>query len=863
VLDGQRRGPGSADAATPEATARRFLLRHGNAFGIDGHESLTTADVTTDRLGHTHVRFRQNHRGVPVIGGEIQVHLDARGAVRVVNGVFVPKIQLDTTPGMSASAARSSALEDTLAGLPAAKATTLGASPATLAIWRENLVRGLPGPNRLVWDVEVADGLGIRERVLVDATTGEEIERLDLVHHLSRSVSQRQISNVVWQEGDALPYTGGTSSDNAEINELISVSGETYTFFANLSDGSFLSWNGSGATMRSVQDIDYDECPNAFWNGSSTNYCDGMVSDDVAAHEWTHAYTGSTHGLIYQWQPGALNESYSDIFGETIDLMNNRGGDSPNVVRSPDTCSVYGGSPPALMEVTAPASVAGDYSVGNAVFNPAAPWSVDGVLAAADDSTDVPTDGCEPFDGFPSGRIALVDRGECTFRIKVENAIAAGAIGVIVVNNQGNGVITMGGEGSRLSIPAAMVGQSDGARLRAAVDQGIELSIRQSPASDASRRWLIGEDLGGAIRDMWMPGCFGDPGTVTDGRYFCSEDDNGGVHTNNGVINRAYALSVDGFDGREALGLVRASHIWWRAMSAYQVPTTDFTAHADLVEISCADLVGRDLVDPMTGQPSGQTITAGHCATVAAAFDEVRARDIPSQCGFEPLLDPDAPAVEGRLTLLDERFETDPGWPRANEGVYDEYTSRDWVRTNEGPDGHDGDGMLFALNSITLGNCFPGSDDQSGAMWIDTPPVALQGGEVTLVFDHYLATEPEWDGGLLEFSRDGGAFEPVPSSAFTFNPYNRTLAGTTDGNTNPLAGRPAFSGSNEGTFASSWGQSLVHLNALAERGETVVIRFILGVDGCNGLDGWYLDRVRVVAEGAGPRQGDGRAGGGS
>jgi Zn-dependent metalloprotease len=862
VLDRAAGHPATAANVAPEAAARQFLVRHGSAFGVAGPEALTLADVTTDQLGHTHVRFRQNHSGIPVIGGEIQVHLDPQGAVRVVNGVFVPVLQMSTVPSVSASSARTTAVESLAAPMSAAKAATLAATPATLSIWRENLVRGLPGRSVLVWDLEVADGVGVRERVLVDATGGTIVERLNLVHDLSRTISQREVTNVVWQEGDELPYTAGTSSDNAEINELITVSQDTYTFFANLSGGSFLSWNGRGATMRSVQDVDYDECPNAFWNGSSTNYCDGMVTDDIAAHEWTHAYTGSTHGLIYQWQPGALNEAYSDIFGETIDLMNNRGGDSPDALRTPDTCSIYGGAPPALMEVTAPASVAGDYSVGNAVFNPTAPWSADGRLAAANDGGQVGTDGCESFVDFTAGRIALVDRGQCTFRTKVENAIAAGATGVVVVNNQGNGVITMGGEGGRLSIPAVMVGQADGNRLRDALARNVMVSISQSPPSDASRRWLVGEDLGGGIRDMWMPGCYGDPGAVTDGRYFCSEDDNGGVHTNSGVINRAYALSVDGFDGWDGIGLVRASHIWWRAMSAYQVPTTDFTAHADLVEISCADLVGLELVHPMTGQPSGDTITAGDCAVVAAAFDEVRARAQPTQCGFAPLLAPDAPEVAARVTLLDESFATDPGWERNNEGVYAEYDPRDWVHTQNGPEGHEGDGMLYALNSISVGNCQPGSDDQSGVMWVDTPAVTVGSGAVTLLIDHYHATESEWDGGVVEISRNGGAFEPVPGSAFDFNGYNLTLRQQLEGNTNPLAGREAFSGTDQGTFSGSWGQSIVTLSDIAAAGDEVVLRFILGVDGCNGREGWYLDRVGIVAEGAGPRRGEGRSGGG-
>ena len=56
----------------------------------------------------------------------------------------------------------------------------------------------------------------------------------------------------------------------------------------------------------------------------TTNYCNGVTSDDIVAHEWGHAYTEYTSGLIYQWQSGAMNESYSDIWGETVDLINDR-----------------------------------------------------------------------------------------------------------------------------------------------------------------------------------------------------------------------------------------------------------------------------------------------------------------------------------------------------------------------------------------------------------------------------------------------------------------------------------------------------------------------------------------------------------
>ena len=44
-----------------------------------------------------------------------------------------------------------------------------------------------------------------------------------------------------------------------------------------------------------------------------------------------------------------------------------------------------------------------------------------------------------------AGKIALIDRGTCTFTAKAESAQAAGAVGMVVVNNVASGLPAMGG----------------------------------------------------------------------------------------------------------------------------------------------------------------------------------------------------------------------------------------------------------------------------------------------------------------------------------------------------------------------------------------------------------------------------------
>ncbi|MEE2889660.1 MAG: M4 family metallopeptidase, partial [Planctomycetota bacterium] len=82
------------------------------------------------------------------------------------------------------------------------------------------------------------------------------------------------------------------------------------------------SLDGNGGTLTSTVHWNDGICPNAIWNGNQSAFCNGLATDDVVAHEFTHGLTQFTADLIYQNQPGQLNEAYSDIFGETIDLWN-------------------------------------------------------------------------------------------------------------------------------------------------------------------------------------------------------------------------------------------------------------------------------------------------------------------------------------------------------------------------------------------------------------------------------------------------------------------------------------------------------------------------------------------------------------
>lgn len=854
-----RLAPGSLPLAgnSPVERSSDFFEHYGDLFGmIDPVSELSAPTVRADRYGFTHLSYRQLHEGVPVFAGTVRTHFDSAGRITAVNGTFVPEISVDPRPALEAAEAAETAVR--YISRESENRVLEGTAHATrLVVFRSGLLQRVEGRDHLVFEVEVTNGADLREFVYVDAHTGKIVERITGIHEaLDRKIHEPDFNDVViWMEGDSLPYSTGDPTNDDQVNGLIDFSADVYDLFSNLSGGSFLSWDGADGTMHSVWKPSQINCPNATWNGTTTNYCDGVASDDVVAHEWAHGYTSSTHDLIYQWQPGALNEAYSDIFGEVVDLLNAAGTDSPSPLRTAGDCSTFGGNPPPSFVVNSPVAIAGSYIASGANFNPDPPIAATADVELVDDGDDEGgsasvTDACQNLVGFTSGNIALIDRGDCSFASKVLRAQNAGAVGVIMVNSF-NGTFTMGGSEPSITIPSVMISQSDGDAIKNELGSGPNASISLAEATAGSYRWLMGEDsfsFGGAIRDLWNPNCFGDPAKVSDVQYQCATFDGGGVHTNSGVPNHAFALLVDGgtFNGHTVtpLGLTKATHLYWRAMEVYQVEDSGFEDHVDALAQSCTDLLGVDLADLSTGAASGEMIDAADCNEVADAMLAVEMADPPG-CTFLPLLDPNAPSLVCPTRKFLDDFESDPTgvWTLSNSGVYAEYTPRDWEWTSDVPPGGSGS-AFFALDDRHLGNCTEGDDDQSGMMSLDSPPITLTD-QGTLAFDHYVATEFRFDGGNLKISVNGGAFQLIAADDFTFNAYNDTLETAEEENTNPMAGEPAFTGSDGGVVTGSWGQSQVDLGTYAGAGDTIRLRFDFGVDGCNGLDGWYLDNVTV------------------
>ena len=294
-----------------------FLQSHPFLFPYKNLESeFEFGDVKTDSKGLKTLTIKQVYNGVPVYDGLLRFHFDRNLALTAVNGNFIPNLKTNPIAQVLEQDARVLALNTVYDQGINLSGVALFVEESSLFIFQNGLVNNSFEGQHLVYQVEVRNNQDVREFVFVDAHTGEVVEQYTgMAHALDRIVYEQNTSNTAWEEGDPFPGTLTIWQQNEVVT-----SGHVYHFFNNVFG--YESFNGSGATMITINNNPNINCPNASWNGFSTNYCDGTAADDAIAHEWGHAYTEYTSGLIYAYQAGAMNESFSDVWGETIDLIN-------------------------------------------------------------------------------------------------------------------------------------------------------------------------------------------------------------------------------------------------------------------------------------------------------------------------------------------------------------------------------------------------------------------------------------------------------------------------------------------------------------------------------------------------------------
>ena len=238
----------------------------------------------------------------------------------------------------------------------------------------------------------------------------------------------------------------------------------------------------------------------------------------VALHEFAHGlgisgtYNSRT-GALFQGKPNIFElHTFDDSLGLRWDQLT----DAQRLTsQTNDQNLVWDGERSRLRgdEVLGPTPFmrinGTEYRVGKASFGgPIAVAGFSGTIAAAtDESNDAgvsTTDACTALTNAPAitGRIALIDRGNCTFVVKAKNAQVAGAIGVIIVDNLvASSPISLGGSDASVTIPVVSVTKSDGDSLRAQLPSGVFAVFGADPTR------LSGADKAGNIK-LYAPATF-------------------------------------------------------------------------------------------------------------------------------------------------------------------------------------------------------------------------------------------------------------------------------------------------------------------------------------------------------------------
>ncbi len=205
-------------------------------------------------------------------------------------------------------------------------------------------------------------------------------------------------------------------------------------------------------------------------------------------------------GYPDQWSRFERDNLLGKQWGQMLDLERAFSAtDGPNLVWDGPLVTAAAPSvlgPAQVILVNAPAAIAGtELSFGTAGFGPAVPaGGLTGSVELANDGVGTASDACEAITNDLTGKIALIDRGSCTFVLKAQNAEAAGAVGVIIANNvAGATPIGLGGSGA-VGIPTVSVTLDGGQLLRNYPGTNVTVG---APASDGS---LAGADPNGFVK---------------------------------------------------------------------------------------------------------------------------------------------------------------------------------------------------------------------------------------------------------------------------------------------------------------------------------------------------------------------------
>lgn len=348
----------------------------GSVASILGMKASDTWQMTKnekDDLGFTHSRYQQYYQNIKVVTGEYILHQKGNRLVSA-NGVFYSQLTISTTANISAQEALDQAKKDIGASKYLWECSDAEQIALTGKVYSPNgelvILPSINGDKKqkaiLCWKLDVyATAPHARYNVYVDANTGNivfkenrictittngtavtkysgtqtiQVDSLSSTSYRLREYSRGSgvetynmlkgttyTSAVDFTDADNF-WNTTTNQDDAALDAHFGAE-KTYDYYFNIHNRN--SYDNLGSVLKSY--VHYSNSyNNAFWNGSVMTYGDGngttfspLTELDIAAHELSHGVTEFTSNLIYSYESGALNESFSDIFGVSVDFYTN------------------------------------------------------------------------------------------------------------------------------------------------------------------------------------------------------------------------------------------------------------------------------------------------------------------------------------------------------------------------------------------------------------------------------------------------------------------------------------------------------------------------------------------------------------
>lgn len=326
-----------------------------------------------DNVGFTHSRYQQYYQNIKVVTGEYILHQKGNRLVSA-NGVFYSPININTNASISEQQALNNAKQDIgatkyLWDCSEAEQVALTGkfyNPTGELVILPSLNGDKKQKTELCWMFDIyATTPHVRYNVYVSAQTGKVIFKENRICTIttngtavtkysgvqtikvdslsSTSYRLREYSRGTGVEtynllkgttyANAVDFTDSdnywnttTNQDNAALDAHFGAE-KTYDYYLNIHNRN--SYDNLGGILKSY--VHYSNSyNNAFWNGSVMTYGDGngttfspLTELDIAGHELSHGVTEFTSNLVYSYESGALNESFSDIFGVSVDFFTN------------------------------------------------------------------------------------------------------------------------------------------------------------------------------------------------------------------------------------------------------------------------------------------------------------------------------------------------------------------------------------------------------------------------------------------------------------------------------------------------------------------------------------------------------------